>query len=42
MRLDQIEGPSGFLTLREELDERAAIRTQGRTRRVLIRTLLFE
>ena len=42
VRLDQVEGPSGFLSLREELDERAALRTDGRVRRVLIRTLLFE
>ena len=42
VRLDQVEGPSGFLTLREELDERAAIRTDGRATRVLVRTLLFE
>ena len=42
LRLDQVEGPSGFLALREELDERAAMRTEGRVRRVLIRTLLFE
>ena len=42
VRLDQVEGPSGFLTLREELDGRAVLRTEGRARRVLMRTLLFE
>ena len=42
VRLDQMEGPSGFLTLREELSSRAALRTQGRARRVLVRTLVFE
>ena len=42
VRLDQVEGPSGFLSLREEFDDRAALRTDGRVRRVLIRTLLFE
>ena len=42
VRLDQLEGPSGFLTLREEFDARAALRTQGRAKRVLLRTLLFE
>lgn len=42
VRLDQVEGPSGFLMLREAFDERAALRTQGRATRVLVRTLLFE
>ncbi|MDA8870311.1 flagellar basal body-associated FliL family protein [Rhizobiaceae bacterium] len=42
MRLDEVEGPSGFLALREELDTRAATRSEGRVSHVLIRTLLFE
>ena len=42
VRLDQVEGPSGFLTLRDEFDGRAVLRTEGRAKRVLVRTLLFE
>lgn len=38
----QIEGPSGFQHLRSDLDERARVRTDGKVRQVLIRTMLFE
>lgn len=38
----QIEGPSGFQHLRSDLDERARIRSDGKVRQVLIRTMLFE
>lgn len=38
----QIEGPSGFQHLRSDLDERARVRSDGRVRQVLIRTILFE
>lgn len=41
-RLSHMEGPSGFLTFREALDERARFATDGKARRVLIRTILFE
>jgi flagellar FliL protein len=42
VRLDQIEGPSGFLHLREDLSERAAIRSQGLVREVVIGGLVVE
>ncbi len=41
-RLSHMEGPSGFLTFREALDDRARFATDGKARRVLIRTILFE
>jgi flagellar FliL protein len=37
-----MEGASGFLHLREDLDERAGIRSGGLAKRILIRTLLLE
>ncbi len=42
VRLSHMEGPSGFLTFREALDDRARFATDGKARRVLIRTILFE
>lgn len=42
LRLHQIEGASGFNHLRTDLQERAALRSNGRVTQVLIRTLLFE
>lgn len=42
VKMHEIEGPSGFRHLKENLDERAAIRSDGRVKQVLIRTLLFE
>lgn len=42
LRLSHIDGPSGFLTLREALDDRAIFHSKGAVDRVLIRTLLFE
>lgn len=38
----QIDGPSGFQHLKTDLDERAQLRTDGKVKQVLIRTLLFE
>lgn len=38
----QIDGPSGFQHLRSDLDERARIRSDGKVKHVLIRTMLFE
>jgi flagellar FliL protein len=38
----QIEGPSGFQHLRSDLDERARVRSDGKVKQVLIRTMLFE
>ncbi len=42
LKLHQIEGPSGFLHLRADLDERAQLRSDGAVKRILIRTLLLE
>jgi flagellar FliL protein len=42
VKLHQIEGASGFRHLKEDLEERAAIRSGGHVKRVLIKTLLFE
>lgn len=41
-KLHQVEGPSGFLNLRAELDDRASIRSGGKVSRVLVRTIIFE
>jgi flagellar FliL protein len=42
VKLHQIEGASGFQHLKADLAERAAIRSDGHVKAVLIRTLLFE
>ena len=42
VKFHQIDGPSGFQHLKSDIEERAAIRSEGRVRSVLIRTLLFE
>ena len=42
VKMHQIEGASGFRHLKEDLEERAAIRSDGHVKQVLIRTLLFE
>jgi flagellar protein FliL len=42
VKLHQIEGASGFQHLKADLTERAAIRSDGNVKAVLIRTLLFE
>ena len=42
LKMHEIEGASGFRHLKESLDERAAIRSDGHVKQVLIRTLLFE
>lgn len=42
MKLHQLEGASGLMHFKADLDERAAIRSGGQVKRVLIRTLLFE
>jgi len=38
----QIDGPSGFQHFKSDLDERAQIRSDGKVKQVLIRTMLFE
>lgn len=40
--IHQIQGASALRHLKTDLDERAAIRSDGKVREVLIRTLLFE
>jgi flagellar FliL protein len=42
VKLPQVEGASGFQHLKEDLEERARIRSNGRVKKILIRTLLFE
>jgi flagellar FliL protein len=42
LKMHQVEGPSGFQHLKADLKERAAIRSGGHVKDVLIRTLLFE
>ena len=42
VKMHEIEGASGFRHLQENLAERAAIRSDGRVKQVLIGTLLFE
>ena len=42
VKMHEIEGASGFRHLKEDLEERAAIRSDGHVKQVLIRTLLFE
>jgi len=42
VKFHQVEGPSGFQHLKSDIEERAAIRSEGKVRSVLIRTLLFE
>jgi len=40
--LSQIEGPSGFLHLREDLNERARIRSAGKVRELVIQAVVLE
>jgi flagellar protein FliL len=40
--LAQVEGPSGFQHLREDLNERARIRSAGKVRELVIQTLVLE
>lgn len=42
VKMHQVEGASGYQHLKADLRERAAIRSQGHVKDVLIRTLLFE
>jgi flagellar FliL protein len=42
VKMHEIEGPSGFRHLKENIEERARIRSDGHVKQVLIRTLLFE
>ncbi|KQP82691.1 MULTISPECIES: flagellar basal body-associated FliL family protein [unclassified Methylobacterium] len=38
----QIEGPSGLLHLREDLNERVALRTKGQVRELIVETLVVQ
>jgi flagellar FliL protein len=40
--LAQLEGPSGFLHLREDLNERARLRSGGKVRELVIQSLVLE
>lgn len=42
VKLHQIEGASGFQHLKADLAERAALRSDGHVKAVLVRTLIFE
>jgi flagellar FliL protein len=42
VKMHQLEGASGILHLKADLDDRAAIRSDGHVKGVYIRTLLFE
>ena len=42
VKMHEIEGASGFRHLKQNLEERASIRSDGHVTQVLIRTLLFE
>jgi flagellar protein FliL len=40
--LQQIEGPRGFQYLRDDIQERASLRSQGKVARVMFRTFVIE
>lgn len=42
VKLHQVEGASGFQHLKADLEERAKIRSEGRVKQLLIRTLILE
>ena len=42
LKMYQVEGASGYQHLKADLQERAAIRSDGHAKDVLVRTLLFE
>ncbi|MDX8477617.1 flagellar basal body-associated protein FliL [Mesorhizobium sp. VK24D] len=42
LKMHQIEGASGYQHLKADLDERAALRSGGHAKQVLIRTMLLE
>ncbi|MDX8490757.1 flagellar basal body-associated FliL family protein [Mesorhizobium sp. VK22B] len=42
LKMHQIEGASGYQHLKADLDERAALRSGGHVKQVLIRTMLLE
>jgi flagellar protein FliL len=42
LKLHQLEGPSGLIHLKEDLEERAAIRTANKISHVFVRAMLIE
>ncbi|MDP3897966.1 MAG: flagellar basal body-associated FliL family protein [Mesorhizobium sp.] len=42
VKLHQVEGASGFQHLKSDMEERASIRSDGKVKALLIKTLLFE
>lgn len=42
VKIHQVEGASGFQHLKSDLEERAALRSGGSVKSILVRTLLFE
>jgi flagellar FliL protein len=42
VKLHQVEGASGFMHLKSDLDERAVIRSEGKVKNLLIKTIVFE
>lgn len=42
VKLHHVEGASGYINLRAELNERAVVRSGGAAKMVLVRTLVFE
>ena len=42
VKVHQIDGASGFQHLRSDLEERASLRSDGKVKSILIKTLLFE
>ena len=42
VKVHQVEGASGFQHLKTDLEERASVRSEGKVKSILIRTLLFE
>ena len=42
VKIHQVDGASGFQHLKSDLEERASLRSNGKVKGVLIRTILFE
>lgn len=42
MTLTQIQGPSGFQALREDLNERVRIRSEGKVQEFIVRSMILE
>ncbi len=42
MTLTQIQGPSGFQALREDLNERVKIRSEGKVQEFIVRSMILE